>query len=188
MTLQETLAEAWRLLAQAVNEPQAPFRTLALATVAADGTPDQRIVILRHVSAEARQVQVHTDIRSAKFAQMQQNPAVTLLAWDPVLRLQLRLTGVASLHTGDAVAIAAWDSLSPLGRQLYRAKQTPGSVVPGPDAIHTGEVAEADAFANFAAIDVVIARLESLRLAGHGQIRARFDWADGALSQAWLVP
>jgi hypothetical protein len=65
--------------------------------------------------------------------------------------------------------------------------QAPGTPLPDPSA-RLDEVEEAAGFAVFAVIAVAIGRVETLRLDGHGQIRARFEWPDGVLRAAWLAP
>ncbi len=188
MTLDETLAEAWRLLASGAADPKSPFRTVSLGTVALDGTPTQRIVVVRGVDAAQRVVSLHTDSRSAKFAELQARPAVALLAWDPAERLQLRLSGQAALHAGDAHAFAAWDALPPISRQLYRVRQAPGTPVSDPSPSQYGEYPEPAGLAFFTAIEVAVTRVEALRLTNRGQIRARFEWGADGPAATWLVP
>lgn len=188
MTLDETLSDVMALLAGGVSDPKSLFRVPTLGTVAADGTPEQRTVVVRTFDAPSRRLSVHTDSRSAKFGQLQKIPAVALHVWDPARRLQVRLLGIATVHAGDEVARAAWDALGPLTRQLYRIRQTPGSALPEPSPRQFGEVPEAAGFAFFSAIWITLTRVETLRLTEHGQVRARFDWAQDRLSAAWLVP
>jgi hypothetical protein len=176
------------LLAAGIADRDAPFRTLGLATVATDGTPDVRIVVLRGFDAAARRLSVHTDARSAKCRQLHTHPAVALLGWDPARRLQVRLHGRAAMHSGDAVARAAWDALTAVNRQLYRLRQAPGSPLPDPSPAHYAEGPEALGFAAFVVLEVAFDRLETLRLTDQGQVRARFDFAADAVSAAWLVP
>ena len=122
VTLDEILNDAFGLLAAAIKDRAAPFRTVALATVAAEGAPDVRTVVLRSFDAGARRLSVHTDARSTKVAQIQAHPAVALLAWDPMRRLQLRLRGQASLRAGDAMTRDAWEGLPGATRHLYRLR------------------------------------------------------------------
>lgn len=189
MTLEGSLQEVWRLLAAGVADPRSPFRTLSLATVSADGTPDQRQVILREVERDARRIALHTDERSAKYSQIVRNPAVSLLGWDGEGRLQVRLNGRASLHTGDSVAQAAWDELPMASRQLYRGRQLPGTPLAEPLPDQFSQNPDEIAFKAFAVIAVVIDRIETLRLTDRGHIRARFEWLGNQPATAtWLVP
>ena len=188
MTLDGILDEAFALLAAATKDRAAPFRTVTLATVAAGGGPDVRIVVLRSFDPAGRRLSVHTDARSAKVAQIQAHPAVALLAWDPVRRLQLRLRGQASLRSGDAMTRDAWEGLPGATRHLYRLRQVPGTRLPEPSPNQYDEAPEAFGFARFLVVDIAFDRLEALHLTHLGQIRARFDFAGAAVDAAWLVP
>lgn len=188
MTLDEVLREALDLLRDGVDGRDSPYRTLALATMDADGGANLRTVILRAFDPAARSLAIHTDARSAKVAQLAANPLVALHGWDAGRRLQLRLRGRATLHAGDATARAAWEALPPLGRQLYRVRQVPGTAIADPAAVSFDEVPEAMGFAAFVVVAVAFDRLESLRLTHGGQMRARFEWPAGALAASWLVP
>ena len=187
MSLDEVLQEALGLLRGGVTERGSPFRTLILASGDADGTPDVRTVVLRGFDPAARTLAFHTDARSAKVAQLQAQPVAALLGWDAGRRLQIRLRGRATLRAGDAVARAAWDELPPLGRQLYRVRQTPGATLPSPAATHL-EAPDGMGFAVFMVVEIAFDRLETLLLGESGQVRARFDWTGDAVSSNWLVP
>ncbi len=188
MTLNETLADAFSRLSHAAADRAAPFRTLALATVAGTGTPAVRIVVLRSFEASSRSLTVHTDARAAKHAEIFANPTVALVAWDAGPRLQIRLRGRAVTHIGDAVAQTDWDALPPLTRNLYRLRQPSGSPLPAPLAGHDDVGTEVEGFVHFAVIDITFDRLETLHLADEGHIRARFDFTDGNMSASWLMP
>lgn len=188
MSLDAVLAEACDLLSSAVDDPSSALRVLTLATIAESGAPDLRSVILRACDPAGRRLSIHTDSRSGKVGQLRRLPMVALHGWDPARRLQLRLSGVAALHQNDDIASAAWAALSPLGRQLYRVRQTPGAEVPDPSPAHYGEYPEAAGYAFFTVVEIACHEIEVLRLAGHGQTRARFRREGERMTAAWLVP
>jgi len=188
VTLDETLAQAWRLLAEGAADPASPFHRPTLATVALDGSADARTLVLRSCDPAARRITLHTDVRADKYAQIQANPRVGVHVWDSGIRLQVRLHGRATLHCGDALARAAWLALPARSRQLYRVRQTPGSELADPSPAAFSEVPEAAGFAVFAVVAVAVERLETLTLHAHGQYRARFDWPQGEPVGRWLVP
>lgn len=188
MTLDEVLQETLGRLLDGVSNRHSPFRTLSLASADVDGWPDQRTVILRAFDGPARSLEVHTDSRSAKIAQLRVDRRVTLLGWDAMSRLQVRLRGLVTLHAGDTVARSAWDSLPAVSRQLYRVQQEPGTILPDPAAAQFDEGPEAAGFATFIVVTVVFSRLETLHLTDAGQMRARFDWSAGTMTANWLVP
>lgn len=185
--LDATLSGAFRLIAAGVADRRGPFRTPTLATVGLDGTPQQRTVVLRCFDAEARTCEVHTDRRSAKVAEVLREPRVALHAYEPAAAVQIRLSGLATLHHGpDALADAAWAAAHPSSRLSYASDFVPGSTVPEPPPAPTDSAAARDRFA------VLLLRFDALEwlwLAPHGHRRARFAWdAEGRLAATWLVP
>jgi hypothetical protein len=91
--LDATLGELWRRLARRVADRRSGFHTVQLASIGPDGMPWVRTVVLRGVEAAARRLRVHTDRRSAKFAEPAARPAVEVCAYDPRAKIQLRLRG-----------------------------------------------------------------------------------------------
>lgn len=87
----DPLEQFQRWFAQArgaeVPEPNA----MALATAAADGTPDCRMVLLKE--ADARGFVFFTDYRSRKGQDLAENPRATLCFWWAPLERQVRIGG-----------------------------------------------------------------------------------------------
>lgn len=185
--LDATLAEVWRLLSRGVADRRSPFHTPAVATVAADGAPSVRTVVLRGVDPMLRAIRFHTDIRSRKFGEIASQPRVALLGYDPGHKIQLRLAGYATAHTGpaDQAAVAAWAATRDRSRVCYMQAVAPGEAMP---AGAVAEPALADGFQNFVAVTVEVDEIEWLYLAHPGHRRARFAWPGGRLEATWLAP
>lgn len=166
VTLDEVLAECLALLAAAPADRSSPYRLPALATLGRDGVPEVRTVVLRRAVMEgAPFLVIYADAASAKIAEIAAHSRVGLHVWDAARQQQIRLRGRAHLHAGDAAAAADWAALGPHGRALYAAETS------------------------FMVISVAVESLEWLRLTGQGgQLRARFDWQDGAARGAWRTP
>lgn len=174
------LARAWRLLRAAVDDRHAPFRTPVVATVRGDGAADGRVMVLRAVDPAAATLTFFTDVRAAKAHEVAAPLAV--VAYDPAVRLQLRLRGIARVATGGAVVEAAWAGVPAAARRAYRTCVAPGTPVPTAAA----ELAGDSGRANFAVLTVAVAELEWLGLAGDHR-RAVHRAADGWRG-TWLVP
>ena len=167
------------------EDPGSAWRNLALGTVGLDGTPQVRTVVLRRFSNLA--LDVHTDVRSAKHAELRANPMATLHGWDSASRIQLRACGPASLHVGDAVAAESWAELRAATRATYRVKPGPGTPLtdsgnPTPDA------SEPEAQKVFCVVRLAIRTVDWLHLAEGGHRRARFTWTGDSPTATWLVP
>ena len=165
-------------LAVAAGSARHPFHLLTLATVTADGQPDIRTVVLRHVDPAARLIRFHTDIRSPKVQALRAEPRVALHWYDPALRVQLRAAARATIHHDDALAAAAWAAAAPMSRACYTTATAPGTAVDafpeGPAAPHAGDDTGRDRFAvvscHFNALDLL-----ALHAAGHQRVRLLLD-------------
>jgi pyridoxamine 5'-phosphate oxidase len=96
-------------------------RWLQLGSVAADGSPRVRTLVFRGWAEDAA-LDLLTDGRSAKSAELQKQPAVELCWLLPRARCQFRLRGqVLALPAGmeQQERLGHWQSLTPAGRALW---------------------------------------------------------------------
>ncbi len=170
--------------AQGAADPGSPWRNLALGSIGLDGAPQIRTIVLRRFSG--MMLDVHTDTRSAKFAELRANPAATLHGWDAASAIQLRASGPARLHVGDAVAEEAWAGLREQTRATYRVRPGPGTRMAEPDN-RSPNATDTDAERVFCVISVEIRSVDWLHLAKEGNRRARFSWRDGVILAEWVV-
>ena len=185
--LDATLKEAWLLLVRGAADRRAAFHTPQVASIGLGGTPKVRTVVLRHADSTSRTLRFHTDLRTAKVAELAQNPRVQMLAYDPGCKIQLRLSGTALAHSGDGPAQSAWARSQPQSQLCYRQDAAPGT--PAADPVALLSPGPHDGYQNFAAVEITVQEIEWLYLAAQGHRRARFAWdADGALSATWLAP
>jgi pyridoxine/pyridoxamine 5'-phosphate oxidase len=185
-SLSAILDTAFALLAEGVADPASPFRTPTLASLGADEYPALRSVVLRGADIAARCLEIHTDTRSAKFAEISVNPRAALHIWDAARRIQLRLRGTVALHVADGVAEAAWARLSPSSRSTYCVAPGPGVAIASPHATHA--VGEDAGFSVFCVLRLAFAELEWLHLEHGCHNRASFRWHNGEVTPTWLAP
>jgi hypothetical protein len=170
----------WQTLTRGVADRHAPGRHLALATVAPDGAPQVRTVVLRAADRTAATIDIHTDLRSAKIAALTANPLAEALVWDPRAHLQIRLSGPVAILTGNDVA-PLWARIPDTARVSYGNTPGPGTPIPGPR-----DHAPGDGAAVFAVLRMAIARIDALHL-GDPHRRAQFVQVDG-WAGGWLSP
>lgn len=178
-TLDAIEAALWRELARAVHDRHHTWRLATLATVAADGRPDARTLVLRECSRVEKTLFAYTDARSAKVAQLRALPQAVLVLWSAALGWQLRLQVAVAVETeGDAVA-TRWAQVmhTPAARD-YLSADAPGAVVGNSSANETA------GHGHFALLRCQVQRVDWLELHRDGHRRAAFD-GDGA---RWLVP
>lgn len=186
--LDESLAEAWRMLARGAADRRSPFHTPVLATRGLDDRPEARTVVLRATDSEARTLRFHTDHRSAKVAELARDPRACLLFYDAGHKLQLRVTGRAALHHQDDIAATAWAASRPFSRACYAQPIAPGEATSEPIEAPRQDH-EADGYDRFVAVLLRIDAIEWLWLDHAGHRRARFAWDERAtLHSTWLAP
>ncbi len=148
--------------------------------------------MLRKVDAEARWLQIHTDRRSHKVAEIAANPGVAVHFYDPAAKIQLRVRGTATVHGDgpDPVADAAWAATRSFSRACYRIDPGPGTALDRPDGYAMPEPEDPEVGREtFRVLRVHVSEIEWLYLAARGHRRARFAWdADATLRAAWLTP
>jgi pyridoxamine 5'-phosphate oxidase len=194
LTAVETTIEI--LLSQAVRDAGHAMRKPFLATLGVNGRPKTRIVILRSLDWGARSLRFHTDVRSAKVAEISTCPDVSLAFYDPGQEIQVQLSAVAQAHTNDEFAEKAWASATDASLRAYLGdalsgapSQTPISglpkdvegIIPPHDRIVEGRK-------NFAAIEVRFHQIDWLFLSSAGNRRARFEIDGNEWAGTWLVP
>lgn len=183
--LSDLRIEAEAVLAEGVRQRKSPWRCLALATIGHDGHPELRNLVLRGFDPVARTLRFHTDIRSPKWAELEQSPGASILGYDPARQLQIRLRAVARLHRNDATAQVAWDNSHRMSRACYAAAHAPGTPV---DAPPTAPIPDEDGAQHFGALVACYSEMEVLKLSSGGHLRARFWWSGETCQETWLAP
>ncbi|SHI86475.1 pyridoxamine 5'-phosphate oxidase family protein [Wenxinia saemankumensis] len=118
----------WAALQRGVEEGDHPMRLVALATVTEDGFPAVRTVALRALDRHQGWLEVQSDARSAKVAELTRRPRAALLAWDPGTQLQVRARGEVQIRAGEIVR-PAWDRVPEESRVAYGSEPAPGTPI-----------------------------------------------------------
>jgi pyridoxine/pyridoxamine 5'-phosphate oxidase len=158
-------------LSQAVMSRRGAWRTPVLATIATDGAPTARTVVIRRLDPEARLMEIFTDARSAKIAQIAAEPRVALTFWDPDAAEQLRVVGRAHRVEDASLVDARWEAIGPRGQEIY-AESSAGT---GRDRLMV--------------LHVVWQEWDWLWIGDITHRRARLHWtAEGTVQAAWIDP
>ncbi|HMS20672.1 pyridoxamine 5'-phosphate oxidase family protein [uncultured Sphingorhabdus sp.] len=193
-----SIAEARRLIEAGADSRHAAAHHPVVATIGSDGSPSQRVMILRHVDWQKRCLRFHTDARSTKLEDLAKNSTASVLIYDPEPKIQLRLSGSAIVHREGAAFDAAWHQSTNFARRCYLAEQAPGIVVAQPtsglpewvEGRQPDDAEIAPARDNFAILLFTFHSLEWLYLANSGHRRARWQWDSAAADWCgnWLAP
>lgn len=194
--LDSILDDIWIRWGRGSVDRRSAFHTPMVASVDADGAPDQRVMVLRKADRDTGVLRFHTDIRSTKAAQFGATPVASVVGYDAGAKIQLRARGTADLVATGPIADSAWATTSASGRRSYMTTLAPGSIssdaasglptsletmVPSPDESETARV-------NFAIVPITLDRLEWLHLASKGHRRAAFTRIGNDWTGQWLVP
>ncbi|MGY6548712.1 MAG: pyridoxamine 5'-phosphate oxidase family protein [Roseinatronobacter sp.] len=179
-SLADLHAQVWTRLIRGVRDRRAPARHPTLATISPEGLPQARTVVLRAADKPRAMLDVHTDLGSAKIADLRACPHAALHVWDDSARLQIRLALDATILTGADVA-DAWARVPAPSRAAYGRHPAPGA--PLAQALAYDSPADPTAFA---VLHLQIREMDILHL-GPAHRRARFTRATGWQGQ-WVAP
>ena len=196
-TLEELETDCWRRLFYGARSSREPMHYMSVASYGESGI-SLRTVVLRAADPHGKTLRFHTDTRSGKFRELQADPRVSVLCYDNPQKMQIRMTGIATLHTDDALAEECWQKTALHSRRCYLAEAAPSS----PSDVPTTGLPEHLRFQNpepeesemgrkhFAVVMIRMHSLDWLYLHAHGHRRAHFTYADNGVLQTkqWLHP
>ena len=194
-SLDGVLEEIWKMLKRGATHYNDPFHWPVLGTTGPDGI-GMRSVILREFSSSERKLVCHTDGRAAKVQDISNSAVVSWHFYHPGKKVQLRISGVATLHADDAFADRQWDAAGITSRLNYCTADPPGTPVDRPssglpDFLLKKAPSLLDTEKNRKNFMVIACRIDSidwLVLRALGNRRARFVWDDNGMNATWLVP
>ena len=173
-------AEIWKRLTRGVHDRHGPARHPTLATATVEGKPKARTVVLRAADKVTGTLDIHTDLWSAKVAELRANPFAALHIWDASAHLQLRIEGQITISAGQDVA-EIWEAVPAASRLSYGSTPAPGA--PIAQALDYTKTADAG---SFVVLRLEIETIDAVHLGPHHR-RARFDRCD-QWTGTWLAP
>ena len=190
LDLNKTLEYVFSSLEKGVNGNKHDFHLLVLATIDEDNGPQNRNVVLRKVDMLNALVRFHTDKRSNKINDIKHNETISLLGYDKVDKLQIRLTAKAKIEESEKVLYDVWSKMRTMSRECYRVKDKPGKIINSrEDVIFESEgEKKLNGFENFSIINCHINTIETLFLHSAGHIRAKYINKNNKFYGNWLIP
>lgn len=169
--------QLWRELTRCARDRDHGWRRAVLASCSPDGA-DARLVVLREVHAEQRELVIYTDTRSPKVAQLQRDPRATLVCWSAALGWQLRLRGEVEIAADGLEVTSRWATI----KHRPAAQDYLSPLAPGSDLEAGGKVDHPRE--HFGVLTFRVRAIDWLEVHALGHRRAAFD----ARGRRWLAP
>ena len=192
----EILKKIWKNLDLGTLDREHPFHTPVFGTVSGDNAPDLRMVVLRRFWRKPPRLAFHSHAGAPKINHLRANANVYWLFYHPQEKFQLRIKGVAELHTDDELHEEQWLATELFSRRCYigakpsELSEHPTSGLPDElvDRTPTPEDSEAGK-ANFVVVTSTIDEIDCYELSVKGHRRSLFTWKTGGeLETRWLTP
>ncbi|MFQ3341503.1 MAG: pyridoxamine 5'-phosphate oxidase [Flavobacteriaceae bacterium] len=164
---------------QAKYSKKHSFRFFTLATIASDGRPHLRTVVLRDFNAKDFTFTVFTDLRSQKIKELDQDNRAQLLFYDPKRMLQIIVSVILLESINDH---EIYNAIPEKNKKDYAAVNAPGSQINSPDALRVNF-----SKGHFSKLIFKAATIEYLLLKSPNHLRALFK-EENNWQGTFLVP
>lgn len=171
------------------------FHTPVVATIG-NHYPEVRTVVLRKADAANGQLWFHTDVRSPKWQQLQNDKRLTWLFYDEQHKIQLRVYTQATLHHQNAITKLQWNNAWKESKKCYSAKAAPGTPLPVAgnglpadllEKHYDPELLEAG-YQHFGVVVCQVESIDCLILKYNAHRRILYTHIGQSLQASWLQP
>jgi len=174
--------QIWRELGRSTKDRHHSWRTPVFASLGLDGQVNARTVVLRNVDHNAGKLQIFSDSRSHKLAEISKNQQAFFIFWCSRLSWQLRILVNATLSFDRAELDRVWQAIKVTSSASdYLQPISPGSVVSSPDQLNIDSLTE---HPYFSIINSKVIDIDWLELSRTGHRRAKITLE----SWDWLAP
>ncbi|MEL1227210.1 MAG: pyridoxamine 5'-phosphate oxidase [Candidatus Neomarinimicrobiota bacterium] len=184
--IEQTLITADQILSDAVGNAKTLFHSPTVSSIE-DSKIVSRVMVLREFDLKKRFMRFHTDYRAPKIKQFKNNSTATVLGYDPILKVQIKLQGTIESHYHNSVTRNAWDNSSTRSKKCYSVRGGSSFKIGDPSQYDLKDGNLEDGYMNFAVLIFQFNSLEFLHLKSSGHRRAIHTW-DDVYKSSWLVP
>jgi pyridoxamine 5'-phosphate oxidase len=182
---EQVLTSIWQTLSRGVHDAKHDWHWPTLATVDTKDAAQLRTVVLRQVNKDPAWIEIHSDSRACKIAQLRQQPRAQVLFYDGRSRTQLRASTEVSLHDADDIADQAWARIGTHGQAQYQKRAAPGAAI---DTVSQEDLLAQPDQRFFTVLRLQLVKLDWLRLYRDGHQRVQFTLQNNLWSEINLVP
>jgi len=184
--IEQTLITADQILSDAVGNSKTLFHSPMVSSLE-DSKIVSRVMVLREFDLKKRFMRFHTDYRAPKIKQFKNNNVASVVGYDPILKVQIKLQGNIEAHYQNSVTRNAWDGSTTRSKKCYSVNGGSSFKIDNPSEYDLKDGNIDDGYINFAVLIFTFDSLEFLHLKSSGHRRALHTWNDKYASQ-WLVP
>jgi hypothetical protein len=184
--IEQTLITADQILSDAVENAKTLFHSLTVSSIK-DSKIVSRVMVLREFNMKERFMRFHTDYRAPKIKQYKINNTATVLGYDPILKVQIKLQGTIESHYHNSITRGAWDGSTTRSKKCYSVRGGSSLKIDDPNEYDLKDGNIEDGYMNFAVLIFKFDSLEFLHLKSSGHRRAIHTW-DDVYKSSWLVP
>ena len=184
--INQTLKISDMILTNAVENAKTLFHSPTVSSIDESGI-NSRVMVLREFNLKKRFMRFHTDYRAPKIKQYKKNNIASVLCYDPILKIQIKLQGVIDVNYHNSITRSAWDGSTTRSKKCYSVKGGSSLKISNPGEYDLKDGNIEDGYINFAVLIFSFTTLEFLHLKSSGHRRALHTW-DDKLQSSWLVP
>lgn len=191
----EILKKIWKHLDLGTLDREHPFHLPVFGSIC-NSEPRLRVVVLRRFWRKPSALAFHTHLGSPKIQELKSNPNVYWLFYHPQERFQIRVKGLAKVHTTGDLHEEQWLSTELFSRRCYvgespsQPSRKPTSGLPE-NLINRKPTHEESELgkAHFAVITSTVDEIDCFEMNVRGHRRSLFLWhKSGELETRWLTP
>ena len=184
--INQTLKISDMILTNAVGNAKTLFHSPTVSSIDESGI-NSRVMVLREFNLKKRFMRFHTDYRAPKIKQYKKNNIASVLCYDPILKIQIKLQGIIDVNYHNSITRSAWDGSTTRSKKCYSVKGGSSLKISNPGEYDLKDGNIEDGYMNFAVLIFSFTTLEFLHLKSSGHRRALHTW-DDKLQSSWLVP
>jgi len=184
--INQTLKISDMILTNAVENAKTLFHSPTVSSIDESGI-NSRVMVLREFNLKKRFMRFHTDYRAPKIKQYKKNNIASVLCYDPILKIQIKLQGIIDVNYHNSISRSAWDGSTTRSKKCYSVKGGSSLKISNPVEYDLKDGNIEDGYMNFAVLIFSFTSLEFLHLKSSGHRRALHTW-DDKLQSTWLVP
>ena len=116
-------------LINGVKNRLAPYHTPIFSNITKNNLLTSRVIVLRKFDENKFTLNFHSDYRSPKVKDLDQNASSYFLFYDPIIKIQLRIKTITKIQNQNNSTKKSWENTSLSSRKCYLTNKAPSSEI-----------------------------------------------------------